>query len=282
MSRGAVAVAAAFNVAFALQCPLQPVPGRGVMVDCNGLQRVIHGVNAVFKGPPWLPQTMGFDPHLSLSDVDAQLLQSWGLNGVRLGVMWPGAAPAQGQIDQSYLGRARSIVDTLAARDVFTLLDCHQDLLSGKFCGEGAPDWAIDTIATGPDAFPAPLGPAFVLNASGYPSDADCNKYDWSSYQVTVAGSRGYQQLYNTSSAAQSGFVQFWRAVAATFVNASHVIGAELLNEPFAGAVFDNPLLFIPGVADSLNLQPLYDRLAAAIAQVDPTLPIFYESVTVR
>ena len=28
---------------------------------------------------------------------------------------------------------------------IYTLLDMHQDVLSGKFCGEGAPDWAIDT-----------------------------------------------------------------------------------------------------------------------------------------
>ena len=28
---------------------------------------------------------------------------------------------------------------------IYTLLDMHQDVLSGKFCGEGAPDWAVDT-----------------------------------------------------------------------------------------------------------------------------------------
>ena len=25
------------------------------------------------------------------------------------------------------------------------LLDMHQDVLSAKFCGEGIPDWAVDT-----------------------------------------------------------------------------------------------------------------------------------------
>ena len=28
---------------------------------------------------------------------------------------------------------------------IYTLLDMHQDVLSPKFCGEGVPDWAVDT-----------------------------------------------------------------------------------------------------------------------------------------
>ena len=29
--------------------------------------------------------------------------------------------------------------------NISVLLDMHQDVLSAKFCGEGAPDWAIET-----------------------------------------------------------------------------------------------------------------------------------------
>lgn len=28
---------------------------------------------------------------------------------------------------------------------IYTLLDMHQDVFSGKFCGEGVPDWAVET-----------------------------------------------------------------------------------------------------------------------------------------
>ena len=28
---------------------------------------------------------------------------------------------------------------------IYSLLDAHQDVLSQKFCGEGIPDWAVDT-----------------------------------------------------------------------------------------------------------------------------------------
>jgi len=56
----------------------------------------------------------------------------------RLGMMWPGAEPSRGQYNQSYFDAVKKIVRNLAARDIQVLLDMHQDLLSGKFCGEGS------------------------------------------------------------------------------------------------------------------------------------------------
>ena len=32
---------------------------------------------------------------------------------------------------------------------IYSLLDMHQDALSDKFCGEGIPDWAVDTGSKG-------------------------------------------------------------------------------------------------------------------------------------
>jgi hypothetical protein len=53
----------------------------------------IHaGMNAVFKSPPWHPSTGGFDPELSFTVKDFESWQSWGMNLVRLGVMWPGVS----------------------------------------------------------------------------------------------------------------------------------------------------------------------------------------------
>jgi endoglycosylceramidase len=251
-----------------------------VFVDaCSGVQVVVHGVNAVYKAAPWLPRTDAFDPRYSLSEADAQILQSWGLNGVRLGVMWPGAMPTNRTVDSAYLDKAASIVETLGQYGIYSLLDAHQDCLSGKFCGEGAPDWAIPTIAEGSEAFPAPFAAPYPLNASGYPSDASCGTLSWTDYQLTYAGSRGYQVLYSAG-AARDGFATFWGGVARRFRNVSHVIGAEILNEPFAGAVWDDPLLLIPGVADRANLQPFYDIVGASIAENDPSMTVLFESVT--
>ena len=51
--------------------------------------------------------------------------------------------------------------------------------------------------------------------------------------------------------------------------NRNAVLGYELINEPYAGDVFAQPSLLVPGVADKEKLQPAYDSLAAAIRQVE-------------
>jgi endoglycosylceramidase len=52
-----------------------------------------------------------------------------------------------------------------AEYNISVLLDAHQDLLSRKFCGEGAPDWAVFTNKT----FPYPIKDSIKRDANGYP-----------------------------------------------------------------------------------------------------------------
>ena len=61
-----------------------------VFTDAEGRQVIMHGVNVVYKMPPYIPEDTGFDPELSLSDKDIADLKNWGFNLVRLGVMWEG------------------------------------------------------------------------------------------------------------------------------------------------------------------------------------------------
>lgn len=224
-------------------CPrLAPIPGRGIFRDlCTGRQIIVHGVNAVRKAAPWLPSAGAFRPQYSLGPEDAEILQSWGMNGVRLGVMWPGAMPQPGVIDAGYLQRAVELTSILSNRSIYTLLDAHQDLLSSKFCGEGAPDWAVEQIFTGPDAFPAPISAPFKLNSSGHPAKSDCDRFPWADFQLTVASSRAYQALYKDHNATAARFVQFWTAVAKAFRDAPHIIGAELVRDGAAGALLLRP-----------------------------------------
>ena len=60
------------------------------LIDDDGRQVIFHGVNVVYKTFPYLPSQDSFDPFLSFSKEDGQLLQSWGVNLIRLGSMWPG------------------------------------------------------------------------------------------------------------------------------------------------------------------------------------------------
>jgi len=74
--------------------------------------------------------------------------------------------------------------------------------------------------------------------------------------------------------------VNFWVKSASVFQNNSNVIAYELINEPWAGDVFADPLRFLPAFAGSKNLMPLYDNITKAIRGVDNQHIIFYEPVT--
>lgn len=57
-------------------------------------------------------------------------------------------------------------------------------------------------------------------------------------------------------------------------------MGYELINEPWAGNVFLNPALLVPGVAEKLNLQRFYNILNEQIRKIDNEHIVFFEPVT--
>ena len=61
-----------------------------IFVDASGRQVLFHGVNVVYKVDPYIPSDAEFDSELSLNDEDIANLKKWGMNFVRLGVMWEG------------------------------------------------------------------------------------------------------------------------------------------------------------------------------------------------
>ena len=63
---------------------------NGRLVDDRGGELIFHGLNLVSKVPPY---------HTKFNETDMQLFQSLGINGIRLGVMWPGVEPKKGQFN---------------------------------------------------------------------------------------------------------------------------------------------------------------------------------------
>ncbi len=57
------------------------------LVDDYGGELIFHGLNLVSKVFPY---------HTAFNEKDMQLFQSLGINGIRLGVMWPGVEPQKG------------------------------------------------------------------------------------------------------------------------------------------------------------------------------------------
>ena len=124
----------------------------------DGRVRLFHGVNVVQKAAPWHPVLDRFDASSSLATEDIANLKKWGLNVVRLGVMWPGVEPAEGLINATYLTVMRKLVDDLYAQGIHTIVDYHQDVLCPRFCGEGVPDWLLPKLEV----------PALTTNCGGF------------------------------------------------------------------------------------------------------------------
>ena len=188
-------------------------PLRGWVDKCQR-QRFFWGLNVIYKGAPWLPQTSPFDPKTSFTPDDAAWIRSFGCNVIRLGAMWPGVQPqSASSFDAEYLANLITMVNFSGSAGVFSLLDAHQDVMSAQTCGEGLPGWAASNFASAAKAFPLPLngGVPFVVNGSGVPSPTDCAKFSWAEYYVSDAVCRMSQELYTRGAAA---FGAFWAAVA--------------------------------------------------------------------
>jgi aryl-phospho-beta-D-glucosidase BglC (GH1 family) len=52
---------------------------------------------------PYIPSQGAFEPENSLNEQDILNLQSWGINFVRLGVMWEAVERTKGVYDINYL-----------------------------------------------------------------------------------------------------------------------------------------------------------------------------------
>ena len=79
-----------------------------------------------YKIPPWHPELENFNTYSSLAEEDMKDLQEWGMNVIRLGVMWPGVSVAEGTYNYTYLETMNNLVSTLGSYGIYTIVDCHQ------------------------------------------------------------------------------------------------------------------------------------------------------------
>lgn len=107
--------------------------GSGIYIDSStrtlrdnmDRQTVFHGVNVVYKQKPYIPTQDKFDFENSLSDQDIKYLKSWGMNFVRLGVMWEAVETKQGVYDTAYLSKINDLITKLGQNGIYTLVDAH-------------------------------------------------------------------------------------------------------------------------------------------------------------
>jgi endoglycosylceramidase len=117
------------TVAFALMAEAGDVhvnPATRMLEDQDGRSVLFHGVNVVYKVDPYIPSMDGeFDSELSLNDEDIQNLVDWGMNFVRLGVMWEGVERVAGVYDEKYLDSVERLINRLGEAGIYTLVDNH-------------------------------------------------------------------------------------------------------------------------------------------------------------
>ncbi|KAF5401387.1 Glycoside hydrolase subgroup catalytic core [Paragonimus heterotremus] len=233
----------------------------GNFVDSQGMVLLMHGFNAVQKGPPWYPEQM-------LNRTQLKMFQSWGINVVRLGVMWTGVMPRKNKVDSNYMKKLELIVDACAEFGIYVLLDMHQDVLSSRFgTYDGLPLWFVEEICEPHSTFT-------------YPWPYSEPPKNWFENYLTYACADCAERLYQNTSGAWHHWSNFWEAVVRHFRHKPNVLGYEMINEPPPSNFYKNPLHALPGYVGRIQLLPVYDYLVKRIRQLDTRTLIFYEPLT--
>jgi endoglycosylceramidase len=187
-------------------------------IDSYGRQVIFSGINKVNK-----------DPKMNYTDIDStgtyEKLKSWGLNCIRLGVIWDGVEPQPGVFNEKYLDKLEAQVRLADQNGLYVLLDMHQDLYGVSFgegntgLGDGAPNWATLT-----DNLPHVRGGV------------------WSeSYLISPAVQKAFDNFWANKPASdgvgiQDHYARMWQHVAKRFALNKAVIGYDIMNEPFNGS----------------------------------------------
>ena len=191
---------------------LRVAPDRRIR-DPWGREVLLRGVNAGQKSGDLLPTHTAQDV--------ASLVETTGINFVRLYISWRGIEPKPNVYDLAYLDGIAEQVKRWNGQRVYVLIDMHQDLWGGSFAGHGAPEWA--TLG-GASTFKAPEEGPWQLR---YADPAVWQSFEalWRNAPVPATG-KGLQDHLAGA----------WQAVARRLQGRPGVVGYDLLNEPFFGA----------------------------------------------
>jgi endoglycosylceramidase len=206
----------ALSAAPASAAPKTPLGHAGRWItDSAGRVTILHGLNMVYKRPPYAPDAIGF------GDDDAAFLASEGYNTVRVGLIYKAVEPSPGVYDDAYLARIEGTVNALGRHGIVSLLDFHQDLYNERFQGEGWPDWAVQD-----DGLPNQPQNGFPANYLTMPALQHAFDHFWAN--DPGPGGVGLQDRYAAA----------WRHVAERFGSNPYVLGYDLLNEPWPGSTW--------------------------------------------
>ncbi|WP_298441332.1 cellulase family glycosylhydrolase [Gordonia sp. (in: high G+C Gram-positive bacteria)] len=230
--------------------PLSQLTARGgAIVDAQGRTVLLHGVNNVDKEPPYVQLNDGF----TLTENDAQYLADQGLNVVRLGVSFDGLMPERGRIDHAFIDRIVAVVDLLAAKGIYTLIDNHQDGLSSIWGGNGFPAWSLTARPAGWEPNP------------GFPL-----------YYLMPSMNQGWDEVWSNKNGVIDYLGTALAAVADAVKGKPGVAGIELFNEPWPGTA---ALTCFPVGCPLFDqqYQSVMNKLTTRIQAANPAVPVWWE-----
>ena len=255
-----------------------------VIKDQHGRQVLYHGVNVVYKVAPYIPEEATFDSQDSLTDKDIKDLQNWGMNLVRLGVMWEAVETSPGVYNETYLKEVDQLITKMGEAGIYTLVDAHQDVMARVICGEGMPNfYAKEIIANGTYCigeytdyffgsamkylgFCKPMDDyGFRKDKDGNPLIEDCQTTPFFNYYTSPESWTIFRELWTNKNGLQDKYVAYWEAVAKVLAKNQYVIGFDPTNEPLPSwtSLVNMLWTIMPesGHFDKYDLQPMYKRI---------------------
>ncbi|HEY9033782.1 MAG TPA: cellulase family glycosylhydrolase [Pseudomonadales bacterium] len=187
------------------------VDGRYIK-DADGRVVMLRGINLSgdSKMPPFTPIT------------DAAMLDplpDWGINTLRLLFTWEALEANRCHYDEAYMQYYEQVVEWAAERDLYVIVDFHQDAYSRYSidgCGEGFPEWAIHSSVERktPDNSEACEG--------------------WGTKMIfDLSHHKTWEHFHKDSEGAKTRYIDMARFVADRMAKHANVIGYELVNEPW-------------------------------------------------
>jgi len=186
---------------------------------------------------------------------DADRMQGFGFNLLRLPISCSALEPEPGQYDRRYLDRIAAIVTVCQRRGILVVIDFHQDAFSKEIGQDGAPRWALDLLL-GPGGYPYLGGPLTDLDARRFAP-------------ATIAA---FREFFADAQDVQDRYAAAASAVARRFRRSRGVLGYEIMNEPFA---------LVAGGTQA-QLDAFHVRVATAVRRVDRRHLVIFEPDTIR
>lgn len=237
-------IIALFFLPYLLQAQL-PAPIK----DGFGRTLVLHGLNTAGSAK----HSIDHQPWINESDVEREYTD-FGFNSVRYLIFWGAIEPKKDSIDYNYLQQVKTRVEWYTSRNMFVILDMHQDVYGYGVGGNGAPDWA-STQTKRQNVIP--------------------DKWAWWLQNLEPKVIRSYVQFfkYKKKKELQHHYIAAWLKVVELFKDNPYVIGYDLMNEPHGGKLGKT----LAGGFERKWLGNFYKRLIPAIRAVDTTRYIFFE-----